>query len=57
MQFTQDNLWIERTVFQLRVRLNNCASHSRYFSDELDAQIFYKISKQMFTKENTYGII
>ena len=21
--------------------LNNCASHSRYFSDELDAQIFY----------------
>ena len=22
--------------------LNNCASHSRYFSDELDAQIFYK---------------
>ena len=20
--------------------LNNCASHSRYFSDELDAQIF-----------------
>ena len=26
--------------------LNNCASHSRYFSDELDAQIFYP-------KENT----
>ena len=23
------------------MRLNNCASHSRYFSDELDAQIFY----------------
>ena len=21
--------------------LNNCASHSRYFSDELDAQVFY----------------
>ena len=25
--------------------LNNCASHSRYFSDELDAPIFYKIPK------------
>jgi predicted Rossmann-fold nucleotide-binding protein len=24
--------------------LNNCASHSRYFSDELDAQFFIKIS-------------
>ena len=23
------------------MKLNNCASHSRYFSDELDAQIFY----------------
>ena len=26
------------------VDLNNCASHSRYFSDELDAQFFIKIS-------------
>ena len=25
-------------------KLNNCASHSRYFSDELDAQFFIKIS-------------
>ena len=37
--------------------LNNCASHSRYFSDELDAQIFYKKPKQMFTKRDAYGII
>ena len=37
--------------------LNNCASHSRYFSDELDAQFFCKKSKQMFTKTNAYGII
>ena len=29
--------------------LNNCASHSRYFSDELDAQIFYSKKEHMFT--------
>jgi hypothetical protein len=29
--------------------LNNCASHSRYFSDELDAQIFYPKKEHMFT--------
>ena len=29
--------------------LNNCASHSRYFSDELDAQIFYQKKERMFT--------
>ena len=29
--------------------LNNCASHSRYFSDELDAQIFYQKKEQVFT--------
>ena len=29
--------------------LNNCASHSRYFSDELDAQIFCQKKEQMFT--------
>ena len=28
----------------LAATLNNCASHSRYFSDELDAQFFIKIS-------------
>ena len=31
------------------MRLNNCASHSRYFSDELDAQIFYQKKERMFT--------
>ena len=30
--------------------LNNCESHSRYFSDELGAQIFYIITEQMFAK-------
>ena len=30
-------------------KLNNCASHSRYFSDELDAQIFYSKKEHMFT--------
>ena len=34
-------------------RLKNCASHSRYFSDELDAQIFYSKKERMFT----YGTI
>ena len=29
--------------------LNNCASHFRYFSDELDAQIFYSKKEHMFT--------
>ena len=33
--------------------LNNCASHSRYFSDELDAQIFCLKKEHMFT----YGTI
>ena len=28
--------------------LNNCASHSRYFSDELEAQIFCKKYKREF---------
>lgn len=31
------------------IDLNNCASHSRYFSDELDAQIFYQKKERMFT--------
>ena len=28
--------------------IENCASHSRYFSDELDAQNFYQKEEQMF---------
>jgi hypothetical protein len=28
--------------------LNNCASHSRYFSDELGALFFKKQAEQMF---------
>ncbi len=28
-------------ILDSTILLNNCASHSRYFSDELDAQIFY----------------
>ena len=32
-----------------RIRMiENCASHSRYFSDELDAQNFYQKEEQMF---------
>ena len=29
-------------------KFENCASHSRYFSDELDAQNFYQKEEQMF---------
>ena len=29
--------------------LKNCTSHFRYFSDELDAQIFYSKKERMFT--------
>ena len=29
-------------------QIENCASHSRYFSDELDAQNFYQKEEQMF---------
>ena len=36
-------------VYETRVALNNCASHSRYFSDELDTQIFYSKKEHMFT--------
>ena len=28
-------------VFLVKTAFENCASHSRYFSDELDAQNFY----------------
>ena len=30
---------IDELMLALEELLNNCASHSRYFSDELDAQI------------------
>ena len=41
--------WFTDTYAQLSLQeLNNCASHSRYFSDELDAQNFYQKEEQMF---------
>ena len=39
LRLERSGIWIP---FELK--LNNCASHSRYFSDELDAQFFIKIS-------------
>ena len=37
--------------------LNNCASHSRYFSDELDVQFFTKNPNKCLPRTDTYGII
>ena len=43
--------------FMQGLNLNYCASLSRYFSDELDAQIFKKNTEQPFTYIYTYSII
>ena len=40
---------LQKTVeFYKSLGFENCASHSRYFSDELDAQNFYQKEEQMF---------
>ena len=38
-------------------RIENCAPHSRYFSDELGALFIYNNIEHMFTCLVTYGII
>ena len=35
----------------------NCASHSRYFSDELDAQNFYQNGNKCLSYSYAYGIL
>ena len=45
MRKKQDIMWEQSTLWEsvekwVTKYLNNCASHSRYFSDELDAPIF-----------------
>ena len=51
--FAEKNIDCTVTTYQnvewFLLGLNNCASHSRYFSDELDAQIFYSKKEHMFT--------
>ena len=37
--------------------LENCASHSRYFSDELDAQNFYQKRNKCLIYSYAYGIL
>ena len=39
------------------VNLENCASHSRYFSDELDAQNFYQNGNKCLSYSYAYGIL
>ena len=38
-------------------RIENCASHSRYFSDELDAQNFYQNGNKCLSYSYAYGIL
>ena len=38
-------------------RIENCASHSRYFSDELDAQNFYQKGNKCLMYSYAYGIL
>ena len=42
--------WDERGI-------ENCASHSRYFSDELDAQNFYQNGNKCLSYSYAYGIL
>ena len=37
--------------------IENCASHSRYFSDELDAQNFYQKRNKCLIYSYAYGIL
>ena len=39
------------------VMIENCASHSRYFSDELDAQNFYQKRNKCLIYSYAYGIL
>ena len=39
------------------VMIENCASHSRYFSDELDAQNFYQNGNKCLSYSYAYGIL
>ena len=39
------------------IQFENCASHSRYFSDELDAQNFYQNGNKCLSYSYAYGIL
>ena len=45
LETARNDLKSARALFSIE----NCALHSRYFSDELDAQIFYQKKERMFT--------
>ena len=44
LETARNDLKSARALFSIE----NCASHSRYFSDELDAQDFWQKEEQMF---------
>ena len=43
--------------FKSELVIENCASHSRYFSDELDAQNFYQNGNKCLSYSYAYGIL
>ena len=42
---------------EINKSFENCASHSRYFSDELDAQNFYQNGNKCLSYSYAYGIL
>ena len=45
--FLEESLELDRNTVQYKIE--RIPTHSRYFSDELDAQIFYSKKEHMFT--------
>ena len=48
---------MSKKLFHDLKKLENCASHSRYFSDELDAQNFYQNGNKCLSYSYAYGIL
>lgn len=53
----ETNETMKEIIEMLRKELENCASHSRYFSDELDAQNFYQKRNKCLIYSYAYGIL
>ena len=47
-EYTEQFIKQLKELLAMSLKVENCASHSRYFSDELDAQNFYQKEEQMF---------
>ena len=54
----QEGIWFQELDPHFEnAELENCASHSRYFSDELDAQNFYQKGNKCLSYSYAYGIL